>query len=183
MGGMGTWEQRSQPSAQHTSVGSAARLMSLLASGLAVVLLASSPSWLLRVQSRATALIPIPALRGQQRVAGSLEVAPSVRSAQKPQMPARQVPVAAKYVVSIARFQDRGAAETQARRVRSKGYVATVVRDGSAYRVVTRTYRDEAAARHTAQVLNEIGFGARVLALRETFPAVKDENSRLMSFA
>ncbi len=107
----------------------------------------------------------------------------SVRTAPRVQLGPPSAPVAAKYVVSIARLMNRTAAEAHARRVRAKGYGARVVRDGSAYRVVTRAYKNETAARNAARILTEIGFPARVMALREAPPIIRDESSHHRNFA
>jgi hypothetical protein len=81
-------------------------------------------------------------------------------------------------VVSVARFTSRVEADGFARRVRAKGYLASVVREGAAYRVVTRSYPSQDAALRAARVLREIGFSARVLAVRQPLHAPRDENSR-----
>jgi hypothetical protein len=161
------------------------RLLSTAASSSAIVVLAISSYWVLHNQPPTVGVWPTPALQALQRqaVPGPLEAATAVRTAPMPYSGATPVPGAAKYVVSIARHTDRKAAEVHARRVRAKGYGATVVRDGSGYSVVTHTYKNEAAARKAARILTEIGFTARVMALREVAPVIKDESSYHRNFA
>ncbi|MDQ7820900.1 MAG: SPOR domain-containing protein [Armatimonadota bacterium] len=189
---MTTWEQSSSPGPP-VAGRSPRRLAALAASSLAVLGLAWGSYRVLLDGARAGAFNP----PGRAPVAGVLEASPAVRRALVPPAPrpaasaparkpaavsttARKPAAVARpsYVVSVARFTSRSLAEAHARRVRAKGYLATVVQDGAAFRVVTRPYPSEDAARRAARVLTEIGFSASVLAVRQPLSAPRDENSQ-----
>ncbi len=182
--GVTTWEQSSRPGPPAPAGRPPGRLVALAAGSLAVVSLAWGSYRVLLAGARSGAFTP-PAAR---QAAGPLEPSSMARRAllrtgRSPvasTAPARSPAARPAYVVSVATFASRERAEAHARRVRSKGYLAAVVRDGASYRVLTRPYPSEEAARRAARVLSEIGFSARVVVLRHTLPAPRDENGRIM---
>lgn|GEM_PF-3839540 len=95
-------------------------------------------------------------------------VAPVASAPRAPAAQARAaVPVRGKFAVSFGRFTDRQRAEAQARRVRAKGYQASVVPAGTALLVVTRAYHDRPTAEFWSQVFKQVGLDAKVVALSE----------------
>jgi cell division septation protein DedD len=185
-----TWEQpsRSRPPAPARPWGG---LVALAAGSLAVATAWGSYRVLLAGAQVGAFGPPV-----RRQAAAVVEASPELRRAVLPSRPAAAVgmapttptaPLAARtpaaaapaaYVVRVARFARHDLAEAHARRVRAKGYLATVARDGAAYLVVTRPYPTEDAARRTARALAEIGFSVRVIALRQPLSAPRDGNSR-----
>lgn len=146
-----------------------AAAQAVLAAGV-VALAGAGPYWGLRTslewsQARAAARVleVSPALRlppppAQVRAAaGPADGRASVRPA-----PARVV---------FGRFARRQDAEARARAVRRKGYIASVVRVGAGYLVVSRPYPTVEAARFWAEVFREIGLRADVLPRVEALAA------------
>jgi hypothetical protein len=106
-----------------------------------------------------------------QAAARTLEVAPALRPSppgvrsQAGTRPAGAFavrPADAARVV-FGRFARRQDADARARLVRRKGYMATVVRVGEVYLVVSRAYSSPQAAQFWARVFREIGLRARVV--------------------
>ncbi len=134
----------------------------LLAAGLVVLLMASGPYYVLRIalpQSQIATAVSTGPLEAQPAIRSALPVA-----AVRPGQAAAVVPPAGRFVVAFGRFERREAADAHARLVRSKGYIARVVRSGAAYVVVSRPYRSLAAAQFWTGVFGEIGLQAKALA-------------------
>jgi len=75
---------------------------------------------------------------------------------------------APRYVVVFGNFIDRAEAEAHARLIRSKGYIAGVVRAGGGFRVVSRPYESTARAQFWSSIFLEIGLDAeRTARLRD----------------
>ncbi|MDR7509714.1 MAG: hypothetical protein QN210_08400 [Armatimonadota bacterium] len=140
-----------------------------LAAGV-VALAGAGPYWGLRTSLEESQA------RAATRV---LEVSPTLR----PSPPAVQVradagpagrvssarPAAARVV--FGRFARRQDAEARARAVRRKGYIASVVRVGAGYLVVSRPYPTVEAARFWAEIFSEIGLRADILPRVEALAA------------
>ncbi len=77
----------------------------------------------------------------------------------------RQMRPIAGYAMTFGRFTTLKAAQACAQRIRSKGYMATVVRVGSSFRVLGRTYTTRAHAEQMARILQEIDLPASVQAV------------------
>ncbi len=165
---MATWEvgSRVQTWTEPEPAPSVARqIPQLLAAGLVVLLMASGPYYVLRIalpQSQIATAVSV----------GPLEAPPTVRSALSvaaapPGQVAGVAPAQGRFMVAFGRFERREAADARARLVRSKGYIARVVRSGAAYVVVSRSYRSLADAQFWTGVFGEIGLQAKALAQLE----------------
>lgn len=143
----------------------ARQIPQLLAAGLVVLLMASGPYYVLRIalpQSQIATAVSV----------GPLEVPPAVRSAlpvvaMQTRRAVGVTPAPRRFMVAFGRFERREAADARARLVRSKGYIARVVRSGAAYVVVSRQYRSLADAQFWTAVFGEIGLQAKALARLE----------------
>lgn len=85
------------------------------------------------------------------------------RTPQQGSQTARRVPGGRQFVVSFGRFSRRTPAETAARAIRGKGYLATVRHVGGAFHVFSRAFRDRESAEFWSKVYSDIGLHARVL--------------------
>lgn len=141
------------------------QMSQLLAAGLVLLMMTSGPYYVLRLALSQTPL----ATAGRS---DAPQVSSSARSGEALVVKTAQAPTAilqpvAKFVVSFGRFHRQDSAEAQARRVRSKGYVAKVVQSGATYVVVSRPYRSLSDAHFWSKVFGEIGLEARALARLE----------------
>lgn len=100
---------------------------------------------------------PPTTVRAPEKPAPAMAVRPR-RSAQI----RRPLKPIAGYAMAFGKFTSLTAAQTCARRVRSKGYAATVVRAGQVFRVVGRIYPTRARAEQMAKNLREINLPAFV---------------------
>ena len=75
---------------------------------------------------------------------------------------AGQVKPGAGYATIFGRFTSLKAAQICARRVRAKGYLATIVRAGTSFRVFGRTYPTRRHAEQMARIFREIDLPATV---------------------
>ncbi len=165
---MATWDERTLPSRTEPEPGASAagQIPQILAAGLAALMLALGPYWVLRV------VLPQASVATVVR-AGALEVAPAVRSSLPVAgvQPGQRRAVASlrsgRFVVAFGRFERLESADAQARLVRSKGYIAAVVRSGTAYLVVSRPYHSLAAAKFWSSIFSDIGLEAKALARLE----------------
>ncbi len=165
---MATWEVGTRSLARPRPRGPAvAAVQALLAAG-AVVLAGAGPYWALRAslgnsQVRAAARV--------LEVAPALRPSPAVAQAPAPAGPAggRSVGSAGAPRVIFGRFASPREAQARARLVRRKGYIASVVRVGGAYAVVSRPYPSLEAARSWAEIFREIGLRSQVVPRLEAF--------------
>lgn len=162
---MATWEVGarfySAPASDRKGRGGLADAAAVAGITLAVVLTATL--WMIRGAPQVAQLLA-PASASW----GALEAPASVRAHaaftfRSPATPALQ----AKYVVSFGRFARRESANARARVIRSKGYIASVVRAGSAYLVVSRPYASLDAAEFWSGIFSEIGLPVRAITQRE----------------
>src|SRR5574340_702796 len=148
---MATWEVRSSRMSRQEPAG--AEMLRVLAAGLLVALVAWAPYSVLRSR-------PQPVTQQAEVREGTLEAPPTVRTARPAVTAPRQglagVP-AGGIVLAFGRFERRTAAQARARLVRSKGYIARVVRAGAAYLVVSRPYRNHAEARFWSGIFGGLG--------------------------
>ena len=159
---MATWDERTFQSriTPVPRVPMARQVPQVIAAGLTALLLASGPYWALR------AAVPQPSV-GIAHLNGVLEVTPAVRSwavtVTQPGQGRSMASRAARFVVAFGRFERLESAEAQARLVRSKGYIAAVVRSGTAYVVVSRQYRSLADAKFWSSIFSKLGLEAKAL--------------------
>ncbi len=128
-------------------------MLRVLAAGLLVALVAWAPYSVLRSAS--------PTVTQQAEVReGPLEAPPAVRLAHPvaiaPPQGLAGVP-AGRIVLAFGRFERHAAAQTRARLVRSKGYIARIVQTGAAYLVVSRPYRNHTEARFWSGIFGKLG--------------------------
>ena len=159
---MATWDERTfqrriEPTPEVPVV---RQVPQIIAAGLTALLLASGPYWALR------AAVPQPSV-GIAHLNGVLEVTPAVRSwavtVTQPGQGRSMASRAARFVVAFGRFERLESAKAQARLVRSKGYIAAVVRSGTAYVVVSRQYRSLADAKFWSSIFSKLGLEAKAL--------------------
>ncbi len=164
---MATWEvgSRVQTWTEPEPAPSVVRqIPQLLAAGLVVLLMASGPYYVLRIalpQSQIATAVSTGPLEAQPAVRSALSIAAARGQA------AGITPASGRFLVAFGRFERREAADARARLVRSKGYIARVVRSGAAYLVVSRPYHSLAAAQFWTGVFGEIGLQASALARLE----------------
>ncbi len=164
---MATWDGETTPQSRDRTLPAptpAWQFPHLLAAGLLVFMISSGPYYALRNALSETPL----ATAGPSDVSVSTSASWGGAVVVKPRQ-AQAVPLlkAGQFVVAFGRFQRQESAEAHARLVRSKGYVAKVVRSGAAYVVVSRPYRSLSDARFWSKVFGELGLEARALARLE----------------
>ncbi|MDQ7844107.1 MAG: SPOR domain-containing protein [Armatimonadota bacterium] len=164
---MATWEE--QPTAQRTT--RLATNWSLLVGLISVFLLSAGTLAATRLpaflQSRAPSAPPrlvaqepleAPRLPVPHPAPATLRPAPlAVRPGRTATRP---LPAPPRYVIVFGTFADRAEADTYARLVRSKGYLAGVTADGGVFHVVSRPYDSRQRARFWTSIFLEIGLDA-----------------------
>ena len=157
---MATWEAGAEFFGRREPVGTEA--LRVVAAGLIVAVVTWGPYWVLRAGPGPAALAP-------EVRAGVLEGSPAVRSTlvvtavRAPQSLGVAGLSSGRFVLAFGRFERRAAAETRARLVRSKGYIARVVQSGAAYLVVSRPYRNHADAQFWSAIFGKLGLQATAL--------------------
>ncbi len=150
---MATWEVGSARMNRREPAGG--EMLRVLAAGLLVALVAWAPYSVLRSAS------PLVTQQAEVRE-GPLEAPPAVRLAHQhpmvivPPQGLAGVP-AGRIVLAFGRFERHAAAQTRARLVRSKGYIARIVQTGAAYLVVSRPYRNHTEARFWSGIFGKLG--------------------------
>jgi hypothetical protein len=165
------WPLRAAKAAAVVGLAAAALLLFLLVPGEPPV--APTADVPQRVPQRAPRPVvpPRPAVTGQANHR-AVPVA-TVRTPQKPAPVAavrarrtaqirRHLKPIAGYAMAFGKFTSLNTAQACARRVRSKGYAATVVRAGQTFRVVGRIYPTRTRAEEMAKNLREINLPASV---------------------
>ncbi len=87
---------------------------------------------------------------------------PSIRQTVKAPPIQRRARTVTGYVTIFGRFTSLQAAQVHARRVRAKGYLATVIRAGTSFHVRSRIYPTRTQAERMAGIFREIGLPASV---------------------
>src|SRR5712692_7710629 len=148
---MATWEVGSSRMSRRVPAGT--EILRVLAAGLLVALVAWAPYSVVRSAS------PFVTQQAEVRE-GPLEAPPAVRLARPVVIALPQglagVP-AGRIVLAFGRFERHAAAQTRARLVRSKGYIAQIVQTGAAYLVVSRPYRNHTEARFWSGIFGKLG--------------------------
>lgn len=163
---MATWDERTFESTitPVPRVPVARQIPQLVAAGLTALVLASGPYWALRA-------VTMPSSEANAVRTGALEITPAARlravTAVRAGAGGVSLARAGRFVVAFGRFQRRESAEAQARLVRSKGYIAGVVRSGTAYLVVSRQYRSLADAKFWSSIFSSLGLEAKAMARLE----------------
>lgn len=158
---MATWDERTiqNRSAPSPVVPVARQFPQFIAAGLTALVLASGPYWALRAAAPRPTVIAVRT--------GALEVTPAIRSftvtAMRPGQTRTVASRTRRFVVAFGRFQRLESAEAQARIVRGKGYIAAVVRSGTAYLVVSRQYRSLSDAKFWSSIFSKLGLEAKAL--------------------
>ena len=162
---MATWDE--QTGADKITPGRrmpvARQIPQLVAAGLTALVLASGPYWALRS-------VTMPSSQANTVRTGAVELPPSARSRTVMGQAGTgrlSLPQAGRFVVAFGRFERLEPAQAQARLVRSKGYIAAVIRSGAAYLVVSRPYRSLADAKFWSSIFSNIGLEAKALARPE----------------
>ena len=159
---MATWDERTfqrriEPTPEVPVV---RQVPQIIAAGLTALLLASGPYWALRATMLQASVSST--IRGEPA-----EITPVTRSsgatAVRPGQGRTVGSRAGRFVVAFGRFERLESAKAQARLVRSKGYIAAVVRSGTAYVVVSRQYRSLADAKFWSSIFSKLGLEAKAL--------------------
>jgi len=160
---MATWEE--QPAAQRTT--RLATNWSLLVGLASVFLLSAGTLAATRLPAFLQALAPeepAPVVTRAPLEAARTTTARSDRAQIQPTAPAvapvRPRAPASAYVVVFGEFLERAEAETYARLVRSKGYIAGIIPTEVGFRVVSRPYASMDRAQFWASIFLEIGLDA-----------------------